>query len=198
MILSTTTRSIEFSIIPLVFLNRNIERIFSKKNNRTLRYTLDHKRYAKVSNCLGEKYQHKTHMPLGEFMDGLISLENDDYKLFLNKYGHHKFCEFEINQYLDRKGLYCFIVDSEIKYVGRCTDNFKKRINHGYGKIHPKNCYIDGQATNCHINHLINLSTGEIRMGIYDMSSESNLSIKNLEEEIIRNNRLNWNIQLQK
>ncbi len=25
----------------------------------------------------------------------------------------------------------------------------------GYGRIHPKNCYRDGQATNCHLNALI-------------------------------------------
>jgi hypothetical protein len=31
----------------------------------------------------------------------------------------------------------------------------KKRISQGYGKISPKNCYLDGLATNCHLNALI-------------------------------------------
>lgn len=35
------------------------------------------------------------------------------------------------------------------------SDSVSKRINHGRGKIHPKNCYLDGQATNYHLNALI-------------------------------------------
>ena len=53
------------------------------------------------------------------------------------------------------KRLYCFTVNGQLKYIGRSTDSFAKRIDQGYGKIHPKNCFRDGQSTNCHLNGLI-------------------------------------------
>ncbi|MFK4618979.1 hypothetical protein ABIF50_002256 [Bradyrhizobium diazoefficiens] len=52
-------------------------------------------------------------------------------------------------------GVYAYFVGDDLKYIGRCKDSMKKRINHGYGKVHPKNCYLDGQSTNCHLNALI-------------------------------------------
>ena len=181
----------------ILFIKKDIEKTYSKNNRRTLHYTLSNDRYCKVKSLIGDKYEDKHHLPLGEFIDYLANLNSHDYKLFLNKYGHHSFCEFKIQQNLDKKGLYCFIVDKKIQYVGRCTDNFKKRINYGYGKISPKNCFIDGQATNCHINQLINLCKSEVTIGIYDMSKEDKETIIALEEELLRSNIFNWNIQLQ-
>lgn len=32
--------------------------------------------------------------------------------------------------------VYCFTVDGNIKYIGKSADNFGKRINQGYGRIH--------------------------------------------------------------
>ena len=85
-------------------------------------------------------------------------------------------------------------INNEIKYIGRCTDNFKKRINQGYGKIHPKNCFIDGQATNCHLNSLINSSVN-VEFGIYIMSEKTKDEIKEMEKLILTCNRFEWNIQ---
>jgi hypothetical protein len=95
---------------------------------------------------------------------------------------------------LSDKGIYCFIKDKKIKYIGRCTDNFKKRINQGYGKIHPKNCFIDGQATNCHLNSLINAAQN-VEFGIYIMSDKSQNEINEMEKLILTCNRYDWNIQ---
>lgn len=53
------------------------------------------------------------------------------------------------------KGLYSFVVDNTIKYIGRSHDPFYKRVNQGYGHISPKNCFRDGQSTNCRINSII-------------------------------------------
>jgi len=81
-----------------------------------------------------------------------------------------------------------------IKYIGKTTDGFKKRINQGYGKIHPKNCYLDGQATNCHLNALIAENSDQIRFYVCPVESES--EIAKLEAVCIQRFRPEWNIAL--
>ena len=187
-------RKIEFNIIPLIFSKRNISSVFFNKNNKTLRQTFEHDKYAKLKVWLGDKNQSYLDVKLGDFLKELKNSNNIDYKKFLNRYGDNQFCEFKINNHNNDKGIYCFIKDDQIKYIGRCTDNFKKRINQGYGKIHPKNCFIDGQATNCHLNSLIN-STTNIHFGVYLMTDKSTDEIKELEKLILSCNNFEWNIQ---
>jgi hypothetical protein len=69
-------------------------------------------------------------------------------------------------------------------------------VNQGYGVIHPKNCYRDGQATNCHLNSLIAEEGGEI--GFWVCPLERNTDIKELEKRLIQDpdRRLEWNIAL--
>jgi hypothetical protein len=143
---------------------------------------------------LSQKYKSNLDYKLGEFLKLLKETNDSNYKSFLNKYGDNVFCEFSIADNLNDKGIYCYIKDNKIKYVGRCTDNFRKRINQGYGKIHPKNCFIDGQATNCHLNSLIN-SEDNIKFGVYLMNDKSTKEIKDLEKLILIYNRFDWNIQ---
>lgn len=186
--------TISFSIIPLTFKKRDIENVFFDKNNKTLKQTFEHKKYSRLKKLLSNK--HKTHADrkLGDFLKKLKESNDKNYLCFLNKYGDNKFCEFSIDQNLSDKGLYCYITDGQIKYVGRCTNNFKRRINQGYGKIHPKNCFIDGQATNCHLNSLIN-KTSNVEFGICKMTDQTTERIKELERLILTCNRFEWNIQ---
>jgi len=187
-------RIISFSAISLVFVKRDIKNIFFKKNNKTLEQTLNDRKYQRLKILFGDKYKENYSQNLGDFLKQLKEDGDKNYLCFLNKYGDNKFCEFLIRQNLTDKGIYCFIVDNKIKYIGRCTDNFKKRINQGYGKIHPKNCFIDGQATNCHLNSLINAEK-EVRFGIYLMTNQMMEQIKELEKFILESNSFEWNIQ---
>lgn len=117
-------------------------------------------------------------------------------KLELNRYGDSIFCKFNIeNKYKKLKGLYCFAINDRIVYIGRCTDNYGKRINYGYGNISPRNCFIGGQSTNCRINAEIKKHQVAIRFGIYILAN--NEDICSLEKEIIQQNKeaLCWNIQ---
>ena len=117
----------------------------------------------------------------------------------LNTYGSGPFCKFRINDHLDEKGLYCFVVDKKIKYIGQTTGTFRQRINAGYGNISPYNCYVGGQRTNCHVNSLINdalKNKKEVLVGFYVMSDD--VAIKKLEKELIKENNLvckGWNLQ---
>ncbi len=75
--------------------------------------------------------------------------------LRLHQYGHGPFCAFSVERGWEGKaGVYAFLVDGEVKYVGECED-LATRINMGYGRISPRNCYQGGQQTNCRINNLV-------------------------------------------
>ena len=98
-------------------------------------------KYSRLKVLLADKYKSHLDKKLGDFLKHLKESNDSNYLCFLNKYGDNKFCKFNIYNHLNDKGIYCYIKNDKIKYIGRCTDNFKKRINHGYGKIHPKNCF---------------------------------------------------------
>lgn len=187
-------KTIEFKIIPLTFVAKDITSIFFKKNNKTLQETFEHHKYSRLKLLLEDKYKNHIDTKLGDFLKLLKQANDENYLCFLNKYGDNNFCEFTIKDNLTDKGIYCFIKDNKIKYIGRCTDNFKKRINQGYGKIHPKNCFIDGQATNCHLNSILN-SAENVKFGVYLMTEKSTEEIKEMEKLILTSNRFEWNIQ---
>ena len=192
--LKVKDQTFEFKIIPLTFVKKEVTSIFYYKNNKTLKQTLEHHKYSRLKLLLENKYKSYLDNKLGDFLKSLKEANDNNYLCFLNKYGDNQFCEFKIADNLSDKGIYCYIKDGEIKYVGRCTDNFKKRINQCYGKIHPKNCFIDGQATNCHLNSLIN-SADNMKFGVYLMTDKSTDEIKEMEKLILTFNRYEWNIQ---
>ncbi len=192
--LNINNKTLKFKIIPLTFVKKDISSIFYSKNNKTLNETFDHHKYSRLKLLLAGKYKSHLNKKLGDFLKILKDGNDSNYLCFLNKYGDNKFCEFKIESNLNDKGIYCFIKDDKIKYIGRCSDNFKKRINQVYGKIHPKNCLRDGQATNCRLNSIIN-SEDNVKFGIYTMTNETTDEIKELEKQILTCNTFNWNIQ---
>ena len=73
----------------------------------------------------------------------------------LNKYGRGPFCEFRIPVGREgAAGVYLISVANSVMYVGECED-LVRRFNAGYGHISGRNCYLDGQSTNCRINTLV-------------------------------------------
>lgn len=72
----------------------------------------------------------------------------------LNKYGKGPFCKFKIPTNISKAGVYIIKVNQRVKYVGECED-LSRRYNMGYGSIVPRNCYADGQSTNCKVNSYI-------------------------------------------
>lgn len=117
-----------------------------------------------------------------------------------HEHGKKRFCTFRIDtQYSCKKGIYCFALDNAIVYVGRCLNNFCKRINMGYGHISPRNCFPGGQSTNCRINAEIYKSyfvdKRAVRLGIFPVLS--NNEIVKLERKILHEcgSSLVWNIQ---
>ncbi len=197
-VLTVNDCTLNFQPVQLHFGNGLITNIFAKKNNKTLQETLLHRKYSHLSGAVIERYPRCLQRRLGEFLLELKLAGDLYYKQFLNSYGDEAFCEFRIRdrQLLRLTGLYCFVVGQNIKYIGKSTDTFNKRINQGYGRIHPKNCYRDGQATNCHLNELI--ARQDVAVQFFACPLSDTAEIKLLEHVLITREQPEWNIQLKR
>ena len=188
--------SFEFTPAPLIFSDCRTGDLFSHKNNRTLHETIRHRKYVGLAPEALTDYAGLLDLGLGTFLLRLKEAGDPFYTRFLNPYGDLTYCEFRLpTPSMQRlKGVYCFTVCGELKYIGRCRDSFGKRINHGYGRIHPKNCYRDGQSTNCHLNALIAAVSADVRLHIHPMSDDT--AINTTESALIATYNPSWNIQL--
>jgi hypothetical protein len=196
--LSIGERDLEFLPIELEFHQTGLVNLFAKKNNKTLAQTLTHPRYAHLCSEAMERYATSLNEKLGDFLDGLKMRQDVFYRKFLNPYGDMTYCRFSMNTPLSARarGLYVFVAGDcgQVKYVGKTIDSFTRRINQGYGQIHPKNCYLDGQATNCHLNSLIARSTDRVGLEVCPLRDVS--EIARLEELLIQRLQPEWNIAL--
>ena len=186
----------DFVKIPLKFVNDRHVDVFARKNDKTLRDTLDHSRYTSLSEKCMADYHRCMDCPLGKFLLRLKRCGDSYYTRFLNRYGDRVYSTFSIaNQFTtDARGVYAYCAGDQLKYIGRSKDSIRKRVNQGYGKIHPKNCYRDGQATNCHINACITAEASEVSLWLCELDNAN--KIEELERELIRQYLPPWNMQL--
>jgi hypothetical protein len=194
MIITAQTHQIEFIQIHLILNKHNITNLFAEKNNKTLAETLLSRRYSSLYDEVTKQYSDSLDEPLGKFVYKLKQKDDKFYLRFLNSHGDKVFCDFSIpsNHLSKKKGLYCFVISNSIKYLGRSHDPFEKRLNQGYGRISPKNCYIDGQSTNCHINSLIAEYFDSISFYICPMADD--LEIDEMEKNFLRLYKPEWNL----
>ena len=109
-------------------------------------------------NLLGHKFEFVQRIvPYCNEQGAIKFYPQDDYEnkntVPLSENGKGAFCRFEIDAE-DVPGVYLWIVDDEIIYIGE-TKNLRKRFNTGYGNISPRNCYLGGQSTNCKMNKVV-------------------------------------------
>jgi hypothetical protein len=194
-ILKTNGKEYIFRKAEVVFSGEKYSNIFSKKNNKPLAETINNKKYEKLKSPIMEKYHKQLDCKIGVFLYKLKSENDLFYKEFLNQYGDKVYTEFQITdkQILNEKGLYLYFLDNQIKYIGKSNDSFGERINQGYGRIQPKNCFKDGQVTNCHINSLI-ADINKIDFFVLSLKNKEN--IDELEKLLIQEYNPDWNIQL--
>lgn len=194
--LSACSLPLAFEYSELTFLATGLKDVFAAKNNKTLRGTLTHRRYAGLAGEVQAKYAASLELPLGTFLADLKSRGDPFYRRFLNPYGDGVFCQFRMSNpdHKSRKGLYLYRSGPDVIYIGRSYDPFGKRVDQGYGKIHPKNCFIDGQSTNCHLNGLIQCNHAAISFHVCPL--EDNVLIEHAERELIQTLRPAWNTAL--
>lgn len=194
--LTAGERGLDFQRVNLTFLAQGLVDIFAKKNNKTVRETLAHRRYSKLDPLLDGELRRHLDRPLGDFLLSLKVSGNPLYKRFLNPYGDSIYCRFKMERspLSLLKGLYCYRLANQIVYVGRSKDPFDTRVTQGYGTIHPKNCYLDGQATNCHLNALIAANEPAVSFFVCPLADDA--EIDHFERLLIRQILPPWNIAL--
>ena len=169
------------------------ENKFSEYDSKTLGETSKDPKYKHLKDVVNDSNRD---IPFGKYLFDLKKRGDKTYLESLNSYGDKSFCEFEIQDesIFNKKGLYVYCIKNEIKYIGMTIKPFKERINNGYGRINPKNCYKDGQSTNCHINHLVAKYRNDTELYVYPMESSVE-EIESLEKELIAQNQPEWNRQ---
>jgi hypothetical protein len=184
-----------FERVPVEFYPGSYTDVFALKNNKTLGQTLSHQRYSNLRDSVLGRYPAFLEVALGTFLLDLKSSGDTFYKQFLNPYGDSTYSHFYIagEKYLRTKGVYLYAVGGAISYIGRCKDRMSKRVNQGYGKIHPKNCFRDGQATNCHLNSRITEIGTRIELWLCAIGPDQ--EIEERERALIRAYNPPWNIQ---
>ncbi len=192
--LAVLSQTLQFLPVKLQFHAFGIVDLFGQKNDKTVEQTLASRKYSCLSPEVQRRYGNSLFQPLGKFLLQLKTGGDVFYLRFLNKYGDMSYCDFAISEHLKSKGLYCFTVGDKLKYVGRSHDPFERRINQGYGHLSPKNCYRDGQATNCHLNSLIASEHSAVSLHVCVL--ESDALIDSLEKALIRQEHPDWNIAL--
>jgi hypothetical protein len=195
-ILSACGETLAFELSEITFFATGIRDAFAAKNNKTLRETLAHKRYSSLAGTVQEKYAQFFEVPLGTFLATLKAKADPFYLKFLNSYGDGEFCSFRMSNlgHRTKKGLYLYRYGLEVTYLGRSYDPFAKRVDQGYGKIHPKNCFIDGQSTNCHLNALIQANRLSVTFHVCPLTDDA--LIESAERELIKKMKPPWNIAL--
>lgn len=134
--------------------------------------------------------------------DGAVLLDSPHLRfdnrrgLALNPHGLGPFSRLVVPGLPDRPGVYAVLSsDQHVVYIGRARDSLRTRWGRrGYAVIDPRNCFIGGQSTNCHINGLITagLSQGEgYRLWFHEIDPPDDL-----EGHLRWRLRPAWNIQL--
>ena len=184
---------LDFIQLDLIFNKEIIEDKFQHYNASTLGEATQKDKYLHLANDVINNYGNNLNLPLGEFLITLKNANNPFYQQFLNPYGDQIYSKYRLRERNFLKGLYIYCVGKEKKYLGRCTDAFYKRVDTGYGNISPKNCYLDGQSTNCRINSLVTQNRDNISFWICPMDDIN--QIKEYERLLIVANQYPWNIQ---
>ena len=111
----------------------------------------------------------------------------------LNPHGQGPFCRFLVSGLPTTSGVYAVTVDRILKYVGIANDLRQRWGPQGYARIHPKNCYVGGQSTNCKVNNRILQAAKEgckVELWIHET-----LEPRLLEERLIDELDPPWNVQ---
>ena len=195
---------LQFEKVTLHFDGAAEENVFAKRQD-SISHVLCKKegrandKYKMVRTYFEKELRDEPNSPIGYVMMRLKEAGDMRYILALNKYGDLSYSKFRIEKGFPRKfrGLYAYALDDKIKYIGRCRDNFITRVNSGYGNISPYNCYKDGQATNCHINHMVTISYELGNISLYVHISDNEKFIIHEENRLISLLKDNfWNIRI--
>lgn len=111
----------------------------------------------------GLQFDHASSIDVVRNDDGSARLETpharyaNSNNLPLNPHGLGPFARLALQPLPSRPGIYAILEGSRrVLYIGRARDSLSTRWGpRGYAVIHPRNCFVGGQSTNCRVNALI-------------------------------------------
>jgi hypothetical protein len=113
----------------------------------------------------------------------------------LNKYGSGPFVQLLLHKPPPDPGVYAVIEgNGHVLYIGSARNSLAERWGpRGYATIHPRNCFVGGQSTNCRINNLIlrAITAGSSLCLYMHLSSDPT----GIERQLIAAIRPPWNIR---
>ena len=194
--LSASGTTFRFERSDLAFVASDLRDVFAGKNNRSLRETIAHRCYGSLAEEAARDHAASLDLPLGSFLASLKSRGDPFYRRFLNRHGDGVFCHFRMAnaEHKRKRGLYLYACEGSVRYIGRSFDAFATRVDQGYGRIHPKNCFLDGQSTNCHLNGLISVHREVVSLYVCELVDDE--LIRSTERELITTQRPPWNVAL--
>lgn len=189
-------RDARFQPVRLDLLEYDLTDVFRRYQQHTVAELIEKPKYQGMADRVHAEYPRYLAWSVGEFLYALKRMEDSFYRSWLNPHGDAAYCTFKLadGEWLALRGLYAYAVDGHLTYIGRCRDSFGQRVNAGYGTIAPKNCYRDGQSTNCHLNALVNKHHQSVRFYVYPMENED--EIVAAESQLIARFQPPWNVQL--
>lgn len=170
--------------------------LFTKRVRKTLDEMIFDLKYEHLMHEVHNNYQRWLDAPLGLALGKLKERGDPFYKRFLNEYGDLTFCKFKMIDpfYINKRGLFVFVVRGEVLYIGRCHEPYHKRINTDYGAIFPQKCFIDGQANNCRFNALITAVQTDIRFYLMPLEDDEQMIL--YERQLIEDYAPAWNFSV--
>ncbi len=185
-----------FQPAPLAFLEYDLTDVFARYQQHTMAELIAKPKYQGLAERAHAEYAQYLLWPVGEFLHSLKRMNDSFYRSWLNPHGDEVYCTFKLadGEWSALRGLYAYTVDGHLAYIGRCRDSFGHRVNMGYGTIAPKNCYRDGQSTNCHLNSLVNQHRQSVLFHVYPMEKDE--EIVAAESQLITMLNPPWNIEL--
>lgn len=180
---------------PLSFDSDTRSEIFAEMDSKTAQEMLESPRYRSIQEQTENLSDADLSRPVGPLLAKLKERGDGTYRLFLNDHGDLTYRDFSIEapDLLARKGLYVFLVDGKVRYIGKTTSSFQKRFNRNYGRVNPRNCFLDGQSTNCRLNHLVAEAGDSVAIYLCPLTEDP--EIDRLEDALIARYEPEWNIQ---
>ena len=119
---------------------------------------------------------------------------NNVKNLKLHKYGSGPFVFLQLSSLPEAQGVYAMVADDkEILYIGQSSDTIRNRWQMGYASIQPRNCFQNGQSTNCRLNRLIYAAIlANRKLELYVLATTD---YERIEKNLIATLQPTWNVQ---
>lgn len=194
--LETGSLPLQLHLVAVSFVETSLTDVYALRTNKVLADFVKSPRFSELEAVVRNHYSDFLDLPVGKFVAMLKGFKDPFYREFLNHYGDLSYCTLRIidADHARQKGIYMFTIGQSPRYIGRCRDSFGKRINQGFGRIKPENCYANGQPTNCHLNALIAEHHESVNLYVLPLEDSEHASV--LERDLVRKYAPDWNRQI--